>query len=71
VRSNLKSNNTSFTEQSLYDKLKRYVNAIRPLDWVLELFIGMEDIQLLERISGDLCQPGPGVASLPVCRADC
>jgi predicted TIM-barrel fold metal-dependent hydrolase len=54
VRLNLKSNNTSFTEQSLQDTLKRYANAIRPLNWVLELFIGMEHIPILERVGADL-----------------
>jgi predicted TIM-barrel fold metal-dependent hydrolase len=54
VRLNLKSNNTSFTEQSLQDTLRRYANAIRPLNWVLELFIGMEHIPILERVGADL-----------------
>jgi predicted TIM-barrel fold metal-dependent hydrolase len=54
VRLNLKSNNTSITEQSLQDMLTRYANAIRPLGWILELFIGMEHIPILERISGNL-----------------
>lgn len=54
VRLNLKSNNTRFTEQSLQDTLRHYAAAIKPLDWVLELFIGMEDIPLLERIVSNL-----------------
>ncbi|KAF2035436.1 amidohydrolase 2 [Setomelanomma holmii] len=54
VRLNLKSNNTRFTEQSLHDTLRRYAAAIKPLDWALELFIGMEDIEILERVTGDL-----------------
>lgn len=54
VRLNLKSNNTNFTEQQLRDTLQRYAKAIRPLNWVLELFIGMEDIPMLERVSKDL-----------------
>lgn len=54
VRLNLKSNNTQFTEQSLHDSLKCYAVAIKPLNWVLELFIGMEHVPLLERVSGDL-----------------
>ncbi|KAH7355656.1 hypothetical protein BKA66DRAFT_475303 [Pyrenochaeta sp. MPI-SDFR-AT-0127] len=54
VRLNLKSTNTQFTEQWLQDTLKRYANAIRPLGWVLELFIGMEDIPILERVAKDL-----------------
>jgi predicted TIM-barrel fold metal-dependent hydrolase len=54
VRLNLKSNNTKFTEEDLRDTLHRYANAIKPLNWVLELFIGMEDIPILERVAGDL-----------------
>ncbi|OAL01645.1 amidohydrolase 2 [Phaeosphaeriaceae sp. SRC1lsM3a] len=54
VRLNLKSNNTKFTEQALQDTLQRYAKAIKPLDWVLELFIGMEDIPMLERVAKDL-----------------
>jgi len=54
VRLNLKSNNAQFTEQSLHDTLKRYAKAIKPLNWVLELFIGMKDIPVLERVAGDL-----------------
>jgi predicted TIM-barrel fold metal-dependent hydrolase len=54
VRLNLKSNNTRFTEESLQAMLQSYANVIKPLDWVLELFIGMEDILMLERVSKDL-----------------
>ncbi|KAH8726069.1 hypothetical protein GQ44DRAFT_680274 [Phaeosphaeriaceae sp. PMI808] len=54
VRLNLKSNNTRFTEKSLQDMLQRYEKAIKPLGWVLELFISMEDIPLLERASENL-----------------
>jgi predicted TIM-barrel fold metal-dependent hydrolase len=54
VRLNLKSNNTSFTEKSLRETLQCYAKAIKPLNWVLELFIGMEDIPILERAAGDL-----------------
>jgi predicted TIM-barrel fold metal-dependent hydrolase len=54
VRLNLKSNNTKFTEEILRDTLQRYAKAIQPLDWVLELFIGMEDIPILERAAKDL-----------------
>lgn len=54
VRLNLKSTNIQLTEQAFQDLLQRYANVIRPLDWVLELFIGMKDIPLLERIAADL-----------------
>jgi predicted TIM-barrel fold metal-dependent hydrolase len=54
VRLNLKSTNVQFTEASLRDTLKRYEKAIKPLNWVLELFIGMEHIPILDRIAEDL-----------------
>lgn len=54
VRLNLKSRGTKMTAQELEKQLKLYANAIKPLDWVLELFIGMEDIPLLEQVSGEL-----------------
>jgi predicted TIM-barrel fold metal-dependent hydrolase len=69
VRLNLKSNNTKFTEQSLRDVLQSYAKAIKPLDWVLELFIGMEDIPVLERAAKDvsvrLCLAHFGAPKLP------
>jgi predicted TIM-barrel fold metal-dependent hydrolase len=69
VRLNLKSNDTKFTEDSLRDTLQSYAKAIKPLDWVLELFIGMEDIPMLERIAGDLdvrlCLAHFGAPKLP------
>ena len=54
VRLNLKSTNAKFTEASLQQMLKRYATTIKPLGWVLELFIGMEHIPMLERVAGDL-----------------
>jgi predicted TIM-barrel fold metal-dependent hydrolase len=69
VRLNLKSNNTRFTEESLKATLQSYANVIKPFDWVLELFIGMEDIPMLERVSKDLgvrlCIAHFGVPKLP------
>lgn len=54
VRLNLKSTNAQFTEKSLQETLRRYADVVKPLGWVLELFIGMEDIPILERVAGDL-----------------
>ncbi|KAF2442992.1 hypothetical protein P171DRAFT_363983 [Karstenula rhodostoma CBS 690.94] len=54
VRLNLKSTDVQFTEESLKDLLKRYADVIRPLDWVLELFIGMEAMPILESAAGSL-----------------
>jgi predicted TIM-barrel fold metal-dependent hydrolase len=70
VRLNLKSNNTKFTEDGLRDTLQRYAKVVKPLNWVLELFIGMEDIPVLERIAADLdvqiCLAHFGAPKLPV-----
>jgi predicted TIM-barrel fold metal-dependent hydrolase len=69
VRLNLKSNNTRFTEQSLHDTLTRYANAIKPVNWVLELFISMEDLPMLERVGKNLgvqlCIAHFGAPTLP------
>ena len=54
VRLNLKSTDVHFTEDSLKILLKRYADVIRPLGWVLELFIGMESIPILESAAGSL-----------------
>lgn len=54
VRVNLKSTNIQFTEVSLRVMLKSYEKVVQPLNWVLELFIGMEHIPILDRIAGDL-----------------
>jgi predicted TIM-barrel fold metal-dependent hydrolase len=63
VRLNLKSTNAKFTEASLQDTLQRYAKVIKPFGWVLELFIGMESIPMLERVVGDL--------GVPLCIAHC
>jgi predicted TIM-barrel fold metal-dependent hydrolase len=69
VRLNLKSTNAKFTEASLQDTLQRYANSIKPLGWVLELFIGMEAIPMLERAAGNLgvrlCIAHCGAPTLP------
>ncbi|KAF2709267.1 amidohydrolase 2 [Pleomassaria siparia CBS 279.74] len=69
VRLNLKSVNAQFTETSLQDMLQRYEKAIKPLNWVLELFIGMDAIPMLERAAGNLsvrlCVAHFGAPTLP------
>ncbi|KAL5116705.1 hypothetical protein ACEQ8H_005454 [Pleosporales sp. CAS-2024a] len=72
VRLNLKSNNTPFTEAELHDTLRRYAQVIQPLDWVLELYIAMEDMPVLERAATGLAVRlciahfgAPNLASLP------
>jgi predicted TIM-barrel fold metal-dependent hydrolase len=50
VRLNLKSVNATYTEESLTTMLHKYADAIRDLKWVLELFIGMEAMPILEKI---------------------
>lgn len=54
VRLNLKSVNAHFSEAALRNTVERYEAAVKPLGWVLELFIGMEDIPLLERAAENL-----------------
>lgn len=69
VRLNLKSTNVSFTEDSLKNTLENYARTIKPLDWVLELFIGMDDIPILERaaknLDAKLCIAHFGAPSFP------
>ena len=54
VRVNFKSTGARIESASLQTKLTAYANAIRSLNWVLEVYIGMEDIPLLEPIVPDL-----------------
>ncbi|KAH0355240.1 amidohydrolase 2, partial [Aureobasidium melanogenum] len=50
VRLNLKSNNATYTEDSLTKMLRKYPDAFRGFGWVLELYIGMEAMPILEKI---------------------
>ncbi|KAF2727557.1 amidohydrolase 2 [Polyplosphaeria fusca] len=54
VRLNIKSNEVNLTEAELQERVTRYAKIIQPLDWVLELYIGMEDIPKLEPVVADL-----------------
>lgn len=54
VRLNLKSNDVKLTEAELQEQVVRYAKAIKPLGWVLELYLGMEDIPKLEPIAAQL-----------------
>lgn len=54
ARLNLKSTNVQFTEASLRTMLESYAQAIKPFGWVLEIFIAMEAIQMLEPIVPEL-----------------
>ncbi|PSN61931.1 amidohydrolase 2 [Corynespora cassiicola Philippines] len=54
VRLNLKSVDAKYTEASLQNTLRHYADVIRPFNWILELYIGMEDLPILEEIAGDL-----------------
>ncbi|KAH0382328.1 amidohydrolase 2, partial [Aureobasidium melanogenum] len=78
VRLNLKSNNATYTEDSLTEMLQKYANAIRGFGWVLELYIGMEAMPILEEIVPSLgvrmsiahfgapTLPSPEAASYPL-----
>ncbi|KAH0370673.1 amidohydrolase 2, partial [Aureobasidium melanogenum] len=50
VRLNLKSINATYTEESLTTMLRKYAKAIRGFGWVLELYIGMEAMPILEKV---------------------
>jgi predicted TIM-barrel fold metal-dependent hydrolase len=54
VRLNLKSNDATYTEKSLTTMLQKYADAIRDSNWVLELYIGMEAMPILEKIVPNL-----------------
>lgn len=69
VRVNLKSVNEKITAGQLEDRLRHYAAVIRPLKWVLELYMSMEAIPMLERIAGELgvriCIAHCGAPNLP------
>ncbi len=50
VRLNFKSVGAKLEQASFASQLQKYAKAVRSLDWVLELYIGMEDIPMLESI---------------------
>ncbi|PVH95465.1 amidohydrolase 2 [Periconia macrospinosa] len=54
VRLNIKSNNVKLTEAQLQAQVKQYAKIIKPLNWVLEVYIGMDDMPKLEPIVADL-----------------
>jgi predicted TIM-barrel fold metal-dependent hydrolase len=54
VRLNLKSVDQSLSDGEFSRQLQAYADAIRPLGWVLQLYVPMAMLPLLERIAGDL-----------------
>ena len=54
VRLNYKSVGAKPEKISLATQMHKYATAVRPFGWVVELYIGMEDIPLLETIVPDL-----------------
>ena len=69
VRINLKSTNRWYTPEQLRNLLRRYASIIRPFGWVLELFIAMETIHVVEGIVEELdvkiCIAHCGAPKLP------
>lgn len=69
VRVNLYSTKAEFTQTSLREMLQEYANVIRPLGWVLELFIAMDKVPMLESIVPELnvkvCIAHFAIPSLP------
>jgi predicted TIM-barrel fold metal-dependent hydrolase len=58
VRLNFKSVGAKVEASALRESLNKYANAVRDLGWVLELYIPLESVPLLEPIVPDL---GPSV----------
>lgn len=54
VRLNLKSSDVKLTASELQQQVTSYAKAIKPLNWVLELYLGMEDMPKLEPIAAQL-----------------
>ncbi|KAF4984738.1 hypothetical protein FZEAL_99 [Fusarium zealandicum] len=50
VRLNVQSNELAIGAQELADQLHQYADAVRPLDWVVQIYLPMEMITLLEPI---------------------
>jgi len=69
VRINLKSTNRRYTPEQLQNLLRRHATIIRPFGWVLELFIVMEMIPVIESIVEELdvkiCIAHCGAPELP------
>ncbi|KAI0143783.1 amidohydrolase [Xylariaceae sp. FL1272] len=54
VRINLKSVGKVMEQAELRETLQMYADAVRPLDWVVQLYLPMQMVPLLERIVPDL-----------------
>ncbi|EMC99228.1 hypothetical protein BAUCODRAFT_64998 [Baudoinia panamericana UAMH 10762] len=54
VRLNFKSVGAKLEQTSLIAELQKYADVVRPLGWVLDLYIAIEDIPLLEAAMAEL-----------------
>jgi predicted TIM-barrel fold metal-dependent hydrolase len=54
VRLNFKSTNESFDPDSVKKTLRKYAAAVKPLDWVIELFIDLEQLRFMTDIIPEL-----------------
>ncbi|KAI5244093.1 amidohydrolase [Aureobasidium subglaciale] len=54
VRLNFKSTNESFDVDVVKKTLRKYADIVRPLDWVVELFIDLEQLRLITDIIPEL-----------------
>ncbi|KAI5211817.1 hypothetical protein AUEXF2481DRAFT_2448 [Aureobasidium subglaciale EXF-2481] len=54
VRLNFKSTNESFDVEVVKKSLRKYADIVRPLDWVVELFIDLEQLRLITDIIPEL-----------------
>jgi predicted TIM-barrel fold metal-dependent hydrolase len=63
VRINLKSTNRRYTPEQLRILLRQYANIVRPLGWVLELFVAMDTVPVIESVVNEL--------NIKICIAHC
>ncbi|CAD0088126.1 unnamed protein product [Aureobasidium vineae] len=54
VRLNFKSTNEPFDPDAVKETLRKYASIVKPLDWVIELFIDLEQLRFLTDIIPDL-----------------
>lgn len=57
VRINLKTWGKSMTQEQLAERLERYARKIRRLGWLIQMYIALEQVQLLRDVVGQLGVP--------------
>lgn len=54
LRLNLKSIELNLGDEAFAEELQRYADAVRPLNWVLQLYVPMARLELVQRIADKL-----------------